>query len=108
MPFSHKTFTMIRKAHVGRNFDSMFVFTITYGLTGTPVSGSVKQIIIKDGIVENDDCLFQWPIFDDDTEEVFSSHHIKDISTLRKLWMLATTNKIPFIPIPLKEFGYAH
>lgn len=109
MPFSHKTFTMIRKAHVGRNFDSMFVFTISYGLTGTPISGSVKQIIIKNGIVENDDCLFQWPIFDDGSEEeVFSSHHTKDISTLRKLWILATTSKNPYIPIPLKEFEYAH
>lgn len=108
MPFSHKTFTMIRKADVGRNFDSMFVFTITYGLTGTPVSGSVKQIIIKDGIVENDDCRFQWPIFDDGPEEEFSSYHTKDISTLRKLWILATTNKSPYIPIPLKEFEYAH
>ena len=97
MTFTHKTFKIVRKAQAGRNFDSVFVFTILYGMTGTPMSGTVYQIIIKNGIVENDDCPFQWPI-SDHGEEHFSSSHIKSIHTLRKLWMSATNNGCPYIP----------
>jgi len=37
MTFTHKTFKIVRKAHPDRNFDSVFVFTILYDMTGTPV-----------------------------------------------------------------------